>query len=134
MTSTFIAGLTHDGILAPLLMPCPMTGDIFKQWLTECLIPEMARGSIVVADNLPAHKVAGIRQCLEEAGMHLLYLPPYSPDFNPIEQVFAKLKALLRRMAPRTFDAICDAIEIILEKFKPTECANYLRNSGYVPT
>ena len=76
MTSTFIAGLTHDGILAPLLMPCPMTGDIFKQWLTECLIPEMARGSIVVADNLPAHKVAGIRQCLEEAGMHLLYLPP----------------------------------------------------------
>lgn len=132
MTSTFVAGLAHDGILAPQLLPCPMTGIIFRQWLEECLIPEMEPGSIVVVDNLPAHKVAGVRQCLEEAGMHLLYLPPYSPDFNPIEQVFAKLKALLRRMAPRSFDAICDAIKIILEKFKPTEYSNYIRHSGYV--
>ena len=132
MTSTFVAGLVHDGILAPQLLPCPMTGMIFQQWLEECLIPEMEPGSIVVIDNLPAHKVAGIRQCLEDAGMHLLYLPPYSPDFNPIEQVFAKLKALLRRMAPRSFDAICDAIKIILEKFKPSECSNYIRHSGYV--
>ena len=132
MTSTFVAGLVHDGILAPQLLPCPMTGMIFQQWLEECLIPEMKQGSIVVIDNLPAHKVAGIRQCLEAAGMHLLYLPPYSPDFNPIEQVFAKLKALLRRMAPRSFDAICDAIKIILEKFTPNECSNYIRHSGYV--
>ena len=92
----------------------------------------MAPGSIVVADNLPAHKVAGIRDCLEDAGMRLLYLPPYSPDFNPIEQVFAKLKKLRRRMAPRSFDAICDALGIILEKFKPAECSNYLRHAGYV--
>lgn len=132
MTSTFVAGLQHDGILAPLLMDTPMTGEIFRQWLLERLIPEMAPGSIVVADNLPAHKVAGIRSCLEEAGMGLLYLPPYSPDFNPIEQVFAKIKKLLRRMAPRSFDAICDALKIILEKFKPDECANYLRHAGYV--
>jgi transposase len=132
MTSTFVAGLAHDGILAPQLLPCPMTGMIFRQWLEECLIPEMTPGSIVIADNLPAHKVAGIRQCLEDAGMGLLYLPPYSPDFNPIEQVFSKLKALLRRMAPRSFDAICDAIKIILEKFQPNECSNYLRHSGYV--
>jgi len=132
MTSTFVAGLRHDGILAPLLIDRPMTGEIFRQWLVECLIPEMAPGSIVVADNLPAHKVAGIRNCLEGAGMGLLYLPSYSPDFNPIEQVFAKLKKLLRRMAPRSFDAICDALKIILEKFKPDECANYLRHSGYV--
>ena len=132
MTSTFVAGLVHDGILAPQLLPCPMNGLIFRQWLEECLIPEMKPGSIVVIDNLPAHKVAGIRQCLEDAGMHLLYLPPYSPDFNPIEQVFAKLKALLRRMAPRSFDAICDAIKTILEMFKPNECANYIRHSGYV--
>ena len=109
-----------------------MNGMIFRQWLEECLIPEMKPGSTVVIDNLPAHKVAGIRQCLEDAGMHLLYLPPYSPDFNPIEQVFAKLKALLRRMAPRSFDAICDAIKIILEKFNPKECSNYIRHSGYV--
>ena len=140
MTSTFVAGLVHDGILAPQLLPCPpsaqlrtgMNGMIFRQWLEECLIPEMTPGSTVVIDNLPAHKVAGIRQCLEDAGMHLLYLPPYSPDFNPIEQVFAKLKALLRRMAPRSFDAICDAIKIILEKFNPKECSNYIRHSGYV--
>jgi DDE superfamily endonuclease/IS66 C-terminal element len=94
------ATLTQDGILAPQLLPCPMAGMIFQQWLEECLIPEMQPGSIFIIDNLPAHKVAGIRRCLEAAGMHLLYLPPYSPDFNPIEQVFATLKALLRRMDP----------------------------------
>jgi len=132
MTSTFVAGLAHDGILAPQLLPCPMTGAIFRQWLEECLIPEMKLGSFVVIDNLPAHKVAGIQQCLEDAGMHLLYLPPYSPDFNPIEQVFAKIKGWLRRLAPRTFDAICDALKIILEKFKPKEYANSIRHSGYV--
>lgn len=132
MTQTFVAGLKHDGILAPMLIPCPMTGKIFQQWLEEWLIPEMQPGSIVVIDNLPAHKVAGIRQCLEDAGMGLLYLPPYSPDFNPIEQVFAKLKALLRRMAPRSFDAICDALKAILERFSPKECSNYIRHSGYV--
>lgn len=132
MTSTFVAGLRHDAILAPMLIDRPMTGHIFRQWLTEHLIPEMQPGSIVVCDNLPAHKVAGIRQCLEEAGMGLLYLPPYSPDFNPIEQVFAKTKALLSRAAPRSFDAICDALKDILDRFSPAECANYLRHSGYV--
>ena len=111
-----------------------MTGKIFQQWLEECFIPEMAPGSIVVVDNLSAHKVSGIRQCLENAGMGLLYLPPYSPDFNPIELVFSKLKALLRRAAARSFDAICDALKTILEKFKPTECANYLKHTGYVQT
>jgi transposase len=105
-----------------------------QQWLAECLIPEMAPGSIVVADNLPAHKVAGIRQCLKDAGMGLLYLPPYSSDFNPIELAFSKLKALLRRAAARSFDAICDALKIILEKFQPTECANYLKHTGYGQT
>lgn len=131
-TQTFVAGFKHDGILAPMLIPCPMNGQIFEQWLVEWLIPEMVIGSIVVIDNLPAHKVAGIRKCLEDAGMGLLYLPPYSPDFNPIEQVFAKLKALLRRAAPRCFDAICDAIKAILDRFSSKECSNYLRNSGYV--
>ena len=111
-----------------------MTGRIFRQWLTEHLIPELPPGSIVVCDNLPAHKVPGVRQCLEHAGMGLLYLPPYSPDFNPIEQVFAKLKALLRRAAPRSFDAIVTALKHILERFPPAESANYIRHSGYVQT
>lgn len=92
----------------------------------------MKAGSTVVIDNLPAHKVPGVRQCLDYAGMHLLYLPPYGPDFNPIEQVFAKLKGLLRRANPRSFDAICEALKSILDTFKPIECANYLRHSGYV--
>jgi putative transposase len=134
MTSTFVAGLQHDGILAPMLIDAPMTGRIFRQWLVEHLIPEMQPGSIVVCDNLPAHKVAEVRQCLEDAGMGLLYLPPYSPDFNPIEQVFAKVKALLRWAAPRSFDAICDALKTILDRFSPTECSNYIRHSGYVQT
>jgi putative transposase len=132
MTQTFVAGLSHRDILAPMLLPCPMTGQLFRQWLEEALIPELETGSIVVIDNLPAHKVAGIRCCLEDAGMELLYLPPYSPDLNPIEQVFAKLKALLRRMAPRSFDTICDALKTILEKFTPNECANYIKHAGYV--
>jgi transposase len=134
MTSTFVAGLAHNGILAPQLLPCPMTGTIFRQWLEECLIPEMRPGSIVVVDNLSAHKVAGIRECLEHAGMHLLYLPPYSPDFNPIEQAFSKLKRLLKHRNPRSFDAICDALKTILEKFMPPEYANCIRHSGYLQT
>lgn len=124
MTSTFIAGIQHDGIIAPLLIDCAMNGEIFLQWLVDCLIPEMKPGSIVIADNLPAHKVAGVRQCREDAGMGLLYLPSYSPDFNPIEQVFAKIKALFRRAAARSFDAICDTLNAILTKFSPSECAS----------
>lgn len=115
-----------------MLLPCPMTGEIFTHWLEEALIPELDTGSIVVVDNLPAHKVASIRQCLEAAGMGLLYLPPYSPDFNPIEQAFAKFKTLVRRMAPRSFDAIAEAIKVILSTFSPSECANRIRHSGYV--
>ena len=134
MTQTFVAALRHDGIAAPMLIDTPMTGRIFQQWLTDHLIPELPSGSIVVCDNLPAHKVAGVRECLEAAGMGLLYLPPYSPDLNPIEQVFAKVKALLRRDAPRSFDAIVTALQSILDRFHPAECANYLRHSGYVQT
>ena len=96
MASHLVAGLAYDGISAPMLIDTPMTGLIFRQWLPNYLIPEMQPGSIVVCDNLPAHKVAGIRQCVEDAGKGLLYLPPYSPDFNPIEQVFAMVKALPR--------------------------------------
>ena len=142
MTSTFVAGLRHDGIAAPMLIDTSITGRIFQQWLTDHLIPELPPASIVVCDNLPAHKpvlssaegVAGIRECLEAAGMGLLYLPPYSPDLNPIEQAFAKIKALLRRAAPRSFNAIITALQSILDRFRPAECANYLQHSGYAQT
>jgi putative transposase len=117
-----------------MLIDTPMTGDIFRQWLVEHLIPEMQPGSIVVCDNLPAHKVAQVRQCLESAGMGLLYLPAYSPDFNPIEQVFAKVKKLLREAAARSFNGICQALKPILERFSPAECSNYIRHAGYVQT
>ena len=96
------------------------------------LIPEMPPGSIVVLDNLLAHKVAGVRQCLEAAGMGVLYLPPYSPDLNPIELVFLKIKRALRRFAPRSFDAMCDALNVILETFSTKECANDLQGASYV--
>lgn len=130
-TSTFVAGLAHDGLLAPMLIDTPMTGLIFQQWLTDHLIPEMPPGSIVVCDNLSAHKVAGVRQCLEDAGMGLLYLPPYSPDFNPIEQVFAKVKALLRTAAARTAAGLTIAIEDAFAAVRPDECRNYLTAAGY---
>ncbi len=131
LTQTFVAGLAHDRILAPMLLPCPMTGDLFRQWLEEWLIPDMQLGSIVVLDNLAAHKVAGVRQCLEAAGMGLLYLPPYSPDFNPIENAFAKLKALLSKAAERTIAGLWRAIGKIVDLFSPTECANYFAAAGY---
>jgi putative transposase len=132
LTQTFVAGLAHDGILAPVLLPCPMTGELFRQWLEEWLIPEMRPRSIVVLDNLAAHKVQGVRQSLEAAGMGLLYLPAYSPDFNPIELAFAKIKRALRRMAPRSFEAICEALNAILQTFSTGECAKYLQHAGYV--
>lgn len=131
MTSTFVAGLKHDGILAPMLIDTAMTGALFHQWLAEHLIPEMAPGSIVVMDNLPAHKVAQVRQCLEKAGMGLLYLPAYSPDFNPIEQWFAKIKALLRKAAARTLDTLIGAVADAIRRCRPSECANFFLNSGY---
>jgi transposase len=131
MTSTFVAGLRHDGIAAPKLIDTPMTGHIFQQWLTGHLIPELPPGSIVVCDNLPAHKVAGVRQCLEGAGMGLLYLPPYSPDFNPIEQAFAKLKALLRSAAARTVADLHAALEHAFTHFTAQECRSDITAVGY---
>ena len=108
-----------------------MNGTIFKAWTEQMLAPELQPGDIVVMDNLPAHKVAGIREAIEARGAELRYLPPYSPDLNPIEQAFAKLKALLRKAAERTKDGLWNAIGQLLDLFQPAECANYLANSGY---
>jgi transposase len=130
-STTFVGALTSRGFLAPYVTDGAMNGVLFKAWVEQMLAPELRPGDIVVMDNLPAHKVAGIRQAIEARDAKLRYLPPYSPDLNPIEQAFAKLKALLRKAAERTVDGLWNAIGKLLDLFPPTECANYLANSGY---
>lgn len=131
MITTFVAALRHDEITAPCVFDGPMNGASFLTYVEHFLAPALRQGDIVVMDNLPAHKVAGVKEAIERAGATLCYLPAYSPDFNPIEQAFAKLKAALRKAAARTFDALIEAIANALESFTPQECANYLANSGY---
>lgn len=130
-TTTFVAGLRNDAIVAPLVVDRPMNGAIFQAWLEQQLAPTLAEGDIVIMDNLPAHKVAGVRVIIEKAGAKLLYLPPYSPDLNPIEMMFAKLKALLRKAKERTIADLWDRIGALLDEFAPSECANYLAHDGY---
>ena len=130
-TTTFTAGLRCDGLVAPWVLDGPMNGEAFLVYVEKVLVPNLAAGDIVVVDNLPAHKVAGVRALLEAAGAILLYLPPYSPDLNPIEMAFAKLKALLRKAAARTRDSLWDAIGQVLDAFDPEECSNYLTHAGY---
>ena len=130
-TTTFVAGLRSAGVIAPCVLDGPMTGEVFRAYVEQMLAPSLRRGDVVVMDNLPAHKVAGVREALKAAGASLLYLPPYSPDLNPIEQLFAKLKALLRKAAARTRDALWHTIDAVLDAFTPAECHNYLVNSGY---
>jgi len=132
-TTTFTAGLRLNGLTAPMLLDGPMHGPAFRAYVEQVLVPELKPGDVVVMDNLPAHKVAGVRETIEGAGARLLYLPPYSPDFNPIEMAFSKLKALLRKTAARTVDELWDAVGQSLDAFTPRECANYFAASGYDP-
>ena len=132
-TSTFVAGLRSSGLTAPFVVDGAMNGDVFRAYVEQVLAPTLTPGDIVVLDNLGSHKVAGVREMIEARGASLVYLPPYSPDPNPIEQAFAKLKALLRKIAARTVAALWDALGNILDHFTPQECANYLANAGYVP-
>jgi transposase len=132
-TSTFLAALRHDKITAPCIIDGAINGEMFLAYVEQFLAPTLAPGDIVILDNLGAHKVAGVRQAIEAAGATLLYLPPYSPDLNPIEQLFAKLKALLRKAASRTVDALHAAVATALNACHPSECANYLANAGYTP-
>jgi transposase len=133
-TSTFIAGLRHDGIIAPWLLNGPMNGDAFLTYIATQLAPCLFAGDIVILDNLSTHKVKGVAEIIQARGAHLLYLPPYSPDFNPIEMVFSKLKALLRKAAERTEEGLCDRIGQSLDTFTPQQCANYLAHAGYDQT
>lgn len=131
-TTTFIGALRSGGLTAPAVIDGAINGDIFLAYIRQMLVPTLKPGDIVVMDNLSSHKVAGVREAIEAVGAELRYLPPYSPDLNPIEQVFAKLKALLRKIAARSVEALWTAIGQLLGHFAPDECANYFRNSGYV--
>jgi transposase len=130
-TMTFLAALRHDRIDAPWFLEGPIDGQSFRVYVEKVLLPTLRPGDIVVMDNLGSHKGKVIRQLIRSAGAKLFFLPKYSPDLNPIEQVFAKLKHLLRKAAARTVEAVCAAIGEALQAFTPEECANYLANSGY---
>ena len=133
-TTTFVAGLRLDGIAAPMVLDGPINRDAFQAYVDQVLVPELKPGDVVVMDNLSSHKGPAVRRAIEAAGANLLYLPPYSPDFNPIDNAFAKLKALLRKAAVRTIGALWDQIGMILNLFTPAECANYFANAGYDQT
>jgi transposase len=130
-TMTFLAALRHDRIDAPWFIEGPIDGVSFRIYVEKVLLPTLRSGDIVVLDNLGSHRSKAVRQLIRSAGAKLFFLPKYSPDLNPIEQVFAKLKHLLRKAAARTVDAVCAAIGELLDAFTPEECANYLKNSGY---
>jgi transposase len=130
-TTTFLAGLRYDRIVAPLVLDGAIDGTTFLAWVEQFLAPTLDVGDIVVADNLGSHKVAGVRAAIEARGASIRFLPSYSPDLNPIEQLFAKLKALIRALAPRSREALFQAIGYALEQVSPSECANYLANAGY---
>jgi transposase len=132
-TTTFVAGLRASGIIAPFVLDGPMTGEAFRAYVEQVLAPDLEPGDAVVMDNLPAHKVAGVQEAIRAAGASILYLPSYSPDLNPIEQLFAKLKALLRKAAARTREALWTTLGALLDHFSPDECQNYLANCGYEP-
>ncbi len=132
-TTTFVAGLRLCGLVAPMVLDGPINRDAFMAYVRQVLVPELSPGDIVVMDNLSSHKGPAVREAIEAAGAKLLYLPPYSPDFNPIENAFAKLKALLRKAAERTVEGLWAAIGRLLDALTPAECANCFRAAGYEP-
>ena len=130
-TMTFLAALRCDRIDAPCVVDGPINGTIFRAWVEQFLIPTLRPGDVVVLDNLGSHKGAAVRRAIRAAGAHLLFLPPYSPDLNPIEMMFAKLKTLLRKADERSQAAVTERLGMILDQFTPDECSNYLHHAGY---
>ena len=130
-TMTFLAALRHDRIVAPWLIDGPINGERFLLYVEAVLVPTLRPGDIVIMDNLGSHKGKRVRAAIRKAGAHLIFLPKYSPDLNPIEQVFSKLKHLLRKASARTVETVCAAIGQLLATFTSQECANYFHNAGY---
>jgi transposase len=129
--STFIGALRHDRIEAPMLLDGAMNGPAFLAYIQQAVVPTLRPGDIVICDNLASHKVAGVAQALETVGAQIIYLPPYSPDLNPIEMAFAKLKSLLRKAKARTFSALIKALAKALNEFTPQQCSNFLIQAQY---
>jgi len=134
MTTTFVAALRADGLTAPTVVDGAINGELFEAYVRRQLVPTLRPGDVVVMDNLGCHKRAGVREAIEGAGARLEFLPAYSPDLNPIEQAFAKLKALLRKAAERTVEGLWRSLGRLLDEFVPEECRNYLRHCGYHAT
>ena len=130
-TTTFVAGLRSTGMVAPMVLDGPINSATFRAYVEQVLVPELQPGDTVILDNLGSHTSQGVRAAIEAAGAALLYLPPYSPDFNPIENAFSKLKAILRKAAVRSVDALWSAIADAVDAFTPQECANYFAAAGY---
>jgi transposase len=130
-TTTFLCGLRQDGLVAPLVLDGAVNGEAFLAYIEQMLCPTLRSGDIVICDNLSSHKVSGVREAIETCGASLLYLPPYSPDLNPIELAFSKLKRLLRSAAVRTVDALWNTVGQLISNFTANECANYIRHCGY---
>jgi transposase len=133
-TITFVGGLRRRGMTAPFVIEGAMNGPIFLAYVQQCLVPTLKRGEIVLMDNLPVHKVAGVAEAIERAGATLIYLPKYSPDLNPIELAFSKLKAHLRKAAEHTIPRLLRRIGRVVTDFSPQECKNFFRHAGYVQT
>lgn len=133
-TTTFVGALTLRGFIAPFVLDGPINREAFETYVAKVLVPELRPGEVVVMDNLSSHKGPKVREMIEAAGAELRYLPPYSPDFNPIEMAFSKLKALLRKAAERTVDGLWNAIGTLIDVFEPAECRNYFNAAGYDAT
>jgi len=133
-TTTFVGAITTRGFIAPMVVEGAVNGAIFLAYVEQVLVPELRRGDVVVLDNLSSHTSAGVRTAVEGAGCRLMFLPPYSPDLNPIENAFSKLKRLLRQAAERTVDGLWAAIGRLLDQFSRRECRNYFRHCGYTRT
>jgi transposase len=130
-TLTFVGALRHDRITAPCVLDCPVNGRSFLAYVQQFLVPTLSLGDVVIMDNLGSHKSPAVRRAIRQAGGKLFFLPPYSPDLNPIEQVFAKLKELFRKAGKRTAEASWKCLGTLLDCFTPAECAAYLKNAGY---
>lgn len=133
MTTTFLAGLTAEGLIAPFVLDGPINGECFLAYVEQVLVPALKPGDVVILDNLSSHKSEDAARLIEAAGARLMFLPPYSPDLNPIEMLFAKFKALLRKAEARTVEALWTLIGALLDQITPEECANYIRHCGYNP-